>query len=43
MAHQAKVESLQRQLLDAQRRRTLSADGGVTGRTSDLADEVVRK
>ena len=43
MAHQAKVESLQRQLLDARRRRTLSADGGVTGRTSDLADEVVRK
>lgn len=43
MAHQAKVESLQRQLLDVQRRRGVSTDGGTAGRTSDLADEVVRK
>ena len=41
MEHQAKVESLQRQLLDVQRRRATGGDGGVSGRTSDLADEVV--
>lgn len=44
MAYQAKVESLQRQLIDAQRRRTLSSENkGASGITSDLADEVVRK
>lgn len=44
MAHQAKLESLQRQLIDAQRRRTLSSENkGASGKTSDLADEVVRK
>ena len=43
MAHQAKVESLQRQLLDVQRRRAIGGDGGVSGQTSDLADEVVCK
>lgn len=43
MAHQAKVESLQRQLLDVQRRRATGGDGGVSGQTSDLADEVVCK
>lgn len=41
MAHQAKVESLQRQLLDVQRRRATAGDGGPSGQTSDLADEVV--
>lgn len=41
MAHQAKVEALQRQLLDTQRRRMTSTEGGTAGRTSDLADEVV--
>lgn len=41
MAHQAKVESLRRQLLDVQRRRAAAGDGGASGRTSDLADEVV--
>ena len=42
MAHQAKVESLQRQLMDVQRRRTFLVEGGTTGQgTSDLADEVV--
>ena len=41
MAHQAKVESLQRQLLDVQRRRATAGDGGASGKTSDLADEVV--
>lgn len=41
MAHQAKVESLQRQLMDVQRRRTFLVEGGTTGQgTSDLADEV---
>ncbi|XP_044171154.1 myotubularin-related protein 4-like [Acropora millepora] len=41
MAYQAKVESLQRQLIDAQRRRTLSSENkGASGITSDLADEV---
>ena len=43
MAHQAKVESLQRQLLDVQRRRATEGDGGASGQTSDLADEVVRR
>ena len=43
MAHQAKIESLQRQLLDVQRRRATEGDGGESGQTSDLADEVVRK
>lgn len=41
MAHQAKVESLRRQLQDVQRRRAAVVDGGASGRTSDLADEVV--
>ncbi|KAL9980228.1 hypothetical protein ACROYT_G008784 [Oculina patagonica] len=40
MAHQAKIESLRRQLLDVQRRRAAAGDGGASGRTSDLADEV---
>ena len=43
MVHRAKVESLQRQLMDARRRQTASGDGGVVGQTSDLSDEVVRK
>ena len=43
MAHQAKVESLQRQLLDAQKRRATEGDGDASGQTSDLADEVVRR
>ena len=43
MAHQAKVESLQRQLLDVQRRQATEGDGGASGQTSDLADEVVRR
>ena len=42
MVHQAKVESLQRQLMDARRRQTASGDGGAAGQTSDLSDEVVR-
>ena len=41
MAHQAKVEALQRQLLDVQKRRKALPEGGTAGRTSDLADEVV--
>ena len=41
MAHQAKVESLRRQLQDVQRRRAVAGDGGASGQTSDLADEVV--
>lgn len=41
MVHQAKVESLQRQLLDVQRRRATGGEGGASGQTSDLADEVV--
>lgn len=41
MAHQAKVESLRRQLMDVQRRRAVAGEGGASGRTSDLADEVV--
>ena len=45
MTHHAKVESLRRQLLDAQRRRAAVGEGGIcmcpSGRTSDLADEVV--
>lgn len=41
MAHRAKVESLRRQLQDVQRRQAVAGDGGASGRTSDLADEVV--
>ena len=41
MAHRAKVESLQRQLLDVQRRRATGGVGSTSGQTSDLADEVV--
>ena len=41
MAYQAKVESLQRQLLDDQRRWATGGDSGASGKTSDLADEVV--
>jgi len=43
MEHQAKVESLQRQLRDFQRRRATGGDGGASVQTSDLADEVVRR